>query len=97
MTVDFSPNQGKNLKSLNRAIQELSKNYPPNKSRSNGPVFRAGRKESPVGPLAAFATAEGYSVKPNAHTGFHGYYFRMLTGNAIRRLVARRTTWSTGR
>ncbi len=28
----------------------------------------------------AFATSEGYSVKPNAHTPFHGYYFHMLTG-----------------
>lgn len=34
---------------------------------------------SPLGPLAAFATNEGYSVKPDAHVPFHGYYFRMLT------------------
>jgi hypothetical protein len=33
---------------------------------------------SPLGPLAAFATDEGYSVKPNSHVPFHGYYFRML-------------------
>jgi hypothetical protein len=38
-----------------------------------------GQPKSPLGPLAAFATAEGYSTKPNAHTPFHGYYFRMLT------------------
>lgn len=38
--------------------------------------------ESPLGPLAAFATAEGYSVKPDAHTPFHGYYFRMLKGQS---------------
>lgn len=36
--------------------------------------------QSPLGPLAAFATAEGYSVKPDAHAPFHGYYFRMLKG-----------------
>jgi hypothetical protein len=34
---------------------------------------------SPLGPLAAFATDEGYNVKPNSHIPFHGYYFRMLT------------------
>jgi hypothetical protein len=39
-----------------------------------------GQPQSPLGPLAAFATAEGYSVKPDAHTAFHGYYFRMLKG-----------------
>jgi len=39
-----------------------------------------GQPQSPLGPLAAFATAEGYNVKPEAHTAFHGYYFHMLTG-----------------
>ena len=34
---------------------------------------------SPLGPMAAFATNEGYSMKPDAHQPFHGYYFRMLT------------------
>ena len=40
----------------------------------------AGQPQSPLGPLAANATAEGYSAKPEGHTPFHGYYFRMLTG-----------------
>ena len=38
-----------------------------------------GKPKSPLGPLVAFATAEGYSAKPNAHVPFHGYYFQMLT------------------
>jgi len=37
-----------------------------------------GQPASPLGPLAAFATQEGYSVKQNAHQPFHGYYFHML-------------------
>jgi hypothetical protein len=37
-----------------------------------------GQPASPLGPLAAFATSEGYNVKPDAHAPFHGYYFRML-------------------
>ena len=44
----------------------------------------AGQPESPLGPLAAFATSEGYSVKPDAHTPFHGYYFHMLKGQSSR-------------
>jgi len=28
------------------------------------------------------ATAEGYTAKPDAHTAFHGYYFRMLKGQS---------------
>jgi hypothetical protein len=37
-----------------------------------------GQPKSPLGPLAAFATTEGYSVKPDSHLPFHGYYFHML-------------------
>jgi hypothetical protein len=37
-----------------------------------------GQPQSPLGPLAAFATDEGYSVKPDAHAAFHGYNFHML-------------------
>ena len=38
-----------------------------------------GQPKSPLGPLLAYATAEGYSAKPDAHQPFHGYYFHMLT------------------
>jgi Protein of unknown function (DUF2950) len=38
-----------------------------------------GQPRSPLGPMLAYATTEGYSVKPNAHAPFHGYYFHMLT------------------
>jgi hypothetical protein len=34
--------------------------------------------KSPLGPAVAFATAEGYQVKPNDHRPFWGYYFVML-------------------
>jgi hypothetical protein len=39
-----------------------------------------GQPQSPLGPLAAFATAEGYNLKPDEHMPFHGYYFHMLKG-----------------
>jgi len=38
-----------------------------------------GQPHSPLGPLVAFASEEGYSIKPTAHVPFHGYYFRILT------------------
>lgn len=37
-----------------------------------------GTPRSPLGPLVAFATGEGYDVQRNSHEPFHGYYFRML-------------------
>ena len=50
--------------------------------KQNGLYWKSadGQSQSPLGPLAAFATNEGYNVKPDAHTAFHGYYFRMLKG-----------------
>jgi hypothetical protein len=50
--------------------------------KQNGLYWQSaeGQAQSPLGPLAAFATSEGYSVKPDAHAAFHGYFFRMLDG-----------------
>jgi len=50
--------------------------------KQNGLYWKAddGQAASPLGPLAAFATAEGYTAKTEGHTAFHGYYFRMLKG-----------------
>jgi len=50
--------------------------------KQNGLYWQSpeGQPLSPLGPLAAFATSEGYTVKPDAHMAFHGYYFRMLDG-----------------
>jgi hypothetical protein len=52
--------------------------------KQNGLYWKAadGQPASPLGPLAAFATAEGYTAKQEGHTAFHGYYFRMLKGQS---------------
>jgi hypothetical protein len=48
--------------------------------KHNGLYWKSadGQPQSPLGPVAAFATAEGYTVRQDAHTPFHGYYFHML-------------------
>jgi Protein of unknown function (DUF2950) len=50
--------------------------------KQNGLYWKTpdGQPGSPLGPLVAFATAEGYSANPDGHMAFHGYYFRMLKG-----------------
>ena len=50
--------------------------------RQNGLYWKPeqGQPESPLGPLVAFATSEGYNVNPKAHAPFHGYLFHMLKG-----------------
>jgi hypothetical protein len=52
--------------------------------KQNGLYWQSspGQPESPLGPLVAFATAEGYKAKPDAHMPFHGYYFHMLKGQS---------------
>ncbi len=52
------------------------------KGQKNGLYWDSpeGQPKSPLGPLVAFATSEGYNAKADAHTPFHGYYFHMLTG-----------------
>jgi hypothetical protein len=45
---------------------------------------RDGQPASPLGPLAASASSEGYTTKPEGPTAFHGYYFRMLKGQTDR-------------
>ncbi len=52
--------------------------------RQNGLYWSSseGQPESPLGPLVAYATVEGYSTRPDAHTPFHGYYFHMLKGQS---------------
>src|SRR5215470_1228691 len=38
----------------------------------------AGAPQSPAGPLLADASAEGYAVKGDAQSPYHGYYYRLL-------------------
>ncbi len=37
-----------------------------------------GQPRSPLGPLVADATSEGYAANQDSHLPFHGYYFQML-------------------
>jgi hypothetical protein len=39
-----------------------------------------GKPESPLGPLAATASREGYKAEAGKRTPYHGYYFKILTG-----------------
>jgi hypothetical protein len=39
-----------------------------------------GQARSPIGPMVAYATSEGYKVEPNRHQPYHGYYYVMLSG-----------------
>jgi Protein of unknown function (DUF2950) len=60
--------------------KQYAQKFISDEGKQNGLYWQAaeGQPKSPLGPLAAFATAEGYTVQPNAHQPFHGYFFRIL-------------------
>lgn len=64
------------------ATQQYAIKFISDPGKQNGLYWKAaeGQPESPLGPLAANAAADGYTAKPEGHTNFHGYYFRMLKG-----------------
>jgi hypothetical protein len=61
--------------------QQFAPKFISDTGRQNGLYWESadGQPRSPLGPLAAFASTEGYTVKPNSHQPFHGYYFHMLS------------------
>ena len=50
--------------------------------KQNGLFWKTGDNDnpSPIGPLLVSATTEGYSPQQGKQAPFHGYYYRMLTG-----------------
>jgi Protein of unknown function (DUF2950) len=50
--------------------------------KQNGLYWKTeeGQPPSPLGPLFALATAEGYAANPQDHMPFHGYFFHALKG-----------------
>lgn len=60
--------------------KEYALKFVSDNGKQNGLYWQSpeGQPRSPLGPLVAFATSEGYDVKAASHEPFHGYYFRML-------------------
>jgi hypothetical protein len=54
--------------------------------KQNGLYWKSdnGQPESPLGPQVTQAVAEGYSRNSNGPTPFHGYYFKVLTGQSAK-------------
>jgi len=64
-----------------RATKQFALKFISDAGQQNGLYWESseGQPKSPLGPLVAFATNEGYDAKQNASTPLHGYYFHMLT------------------
>ena len=63
------------------STQQYAVKFISDAGKQNGLYWESpeGQPKSPLGPLVALATDEGYSAKPDSHAPFHGYNFRLLT------------------
>lgn len=63
-------------------VHQYAQKFTSDEGKQNGLYWKVaeGQPESPVGPLVAYATGEGYGGEKTAAQPFHGYYYRMLKG-----------------
>jgi len=61
-------------------VKQYAQKFISDPGKQNGLYWESveGQPRSPVGPLVASATDEGYNVKSNPHQAFHGYFFQIL-------------------
>lgn len=63
-------------------VKQYAQKFISDAGQQNGLYWQSpeGSPRSPLGPLVSFATAEGFTIKPDAAQPFYGYYFRRLDG-----------------
>src|SRR5271166_3079398 len=63
------------------SVKQYAQKFASDPGKQNGLYWKAaeGQPESPVGPLVAYATGEGYGGQHDTPQPFHGYFYRMLT------------------
>ena len=61
-------------------VQQYAQKFISSEGKQNGLYWKAaeGQPESPLGPLAAYASAEGYAVSTQESKPFHGYFYRII-------------------
>jgi len=61
-------------------VKQYAEKFISDEGKQNGLYWPTveGQAKSPLGPLLAFATAEGYKVQQSKHQPYYGYYFAML-------------------
>lgn len=61
-------------------VKQYAQKFVSDEGKQNGLYWPSpeGQPKSPLGPLVAFATSEGYKLQPDKFVPFHGYYFHML-------------------
>jgi hypothetical protein len=62
-------------------VQKYAQKFISDDGKQNGLYWKTAQDqpESPLGPLAAYASAEGYTDKTETSQPFHGYLYRIIT------------------
>ncbi len=63
-------------------VRQYAQKFISDEGKQNGLYWKPAdenQPESPLGPLAAYASAEGYTGNTQAPQPFHGYFYRILT------------------
>ena len=62
-------------------VPQYAQKFISDEGKQNGLYWKPGENqpESPLGPLAAYASSEGYTGKSQRSQPFHGYFYRILT------------------
>jgi Protein of unknown function (DUF2950) len=63
-------------------VHQYAQKFGSDPGKQNGLYWKVaeGQPESPIGPLVAESTSEGYGGKHDSPQPFHGYFYRILTG-----------------
>ncbi len=63
------------------SVNQYAQKFISTPGKQNGLYWKVaeGETESPIGPLVAYATGQGYGGQHDTPQPFHGYYYRMLT------------------
>jgi len=74
--------QGQYFAQKHGGVKQYAKKFISDAGQQNGLYWESapGSPRSPLGPLVAFATEEGLTIKAKAAQPFYGYYFRWLDG-----------------
>lgn len=62
-------------------VKQYAQKFVSDEGKQNGLYWKSaeGKPRSPLGPLVAFASAEGFTPQAGKQQPFHGYFYRMLT------------------
>ncbi len=62
-------------------VKEYAQKFISDEGKQNGLYWKSpqGQTESPLGPLVAFASADGFNAQADKQQPFHGYFYRILT------------------